>query len=68
MLSDDPAIRAVLLEPGVLGVARKGLVHVVTSTISVAFATELATTMWWRVWDTCLPPCSPARTWLPEAS
>ena len=42
MLSDDPAIREVLLEPGVLGRARKGLVHVVTSTISVAFAGELA--------------------------
>ena len=42
MLSDDPAIRQVLLEPGVLGKARKGLVHVVTSTISVAFAGELA--------------------------
>ena len=42
MLSDDPAIRAVLLEPGVLAKARPGLVHVVTSTISVAFASELA--------------------------
>ena len=42
MLSDDPAIRQVLLEPGVLGHARPGLVHVVTSTISVAFAGELA--------------------------
>ena len=42
MLSDDPAIREVLLEPGVLGKARHGLVHVVTSTISVAFAGELA--------------------------
>ena len=42
MLSDDPAIREVLLEPGVLGRARHGLVHVVTSTISVAFAGELA--------------------------
>ncbi len=42
MLSDDPAIREVLLEPGVLGKARPGLVHVVTSTISVAFAGELA--------------------------
>ncbi len=41
MLSDDPAIREVLLEPGVLGHARRGLVHVVTSTISVAFAGEL---------------------------
>ena len=42
MLSDDPAIREVLLESGVLGRARPGLVHVVTSTISVAFAGELA--------------------------
>lgn len=42
MLSDDLAIREVLLEPGVLGKARKGLVHVVTSTISIAFAGELA--------------------------
>ncbi len=42
MLSDDPAIREVLLEPGMLGRARHGLVHVVTSTISVAFAGELA--------------------------
>jgi 3-hydroxyisobutyrate dehydrogenase-like beta-hydroxyacid dehydrogenase len=42
MLSDDAAIREVLLEPGVLGHARPGLVHVVTSTISVAFAGELA--------------------------
>ena len=42
MLSDDLAIREVLMEPGVLGHARRGLVHVVTSTISVAFAGELA--------------------------
>ena len=42
MLSDDPAIREVLLEPGVLAKAKPGLVHVVTSTISVAFAGELA--------------------------
>lgn len=42
MLSDDAAIREVLLEPGVLGRARPGLVHVVTATISVAFAGELA--------------------------
>ena len=42
MLSDDPAIREVLLEPGVLAKAKAGLVHVVTSTISVAFAGELA--------------------------
>ena len=42
MLSDDPAIRAVLLDSGVLTQARAGLVHVVTATISVAFARELA--------------------------
>ena len=41
MLSDDLAIRQVLLDPGVLGTARPGLVHVITSTISVAFAGEL---------------------------
>ena len=42
MLSDDPAIREVLLDAGVLDTAREGLVHVVMSTISVAFAGELA--------------------------
>ncbi|QGZ63385.1 NAD(P)-dependent oxidoreductase [Paraburkholderia acidisoli] len=42
MLADDNAIRETLLAPGVLEGARKGLVHVVTSTISVAFARELA--------------------------
>ena len=42
MLSEDGAIREVLLEPGVLRHARPGLVHVVTSTISIAFARELA--------------------------
>ena len=42
MLSDDPTIREVLLDAGVLQTARQGLVHVVTSTISVAFAGELA--------------------------
>lgn len=41
MLSDDAAIREVLLDPGVLATARKGVVHVVTATISVAFADEL---------------------------
>jgi 3-hydroxyisobutyrate dehydrogenase-like beta-hydroxyacid dehydrogenase len=41
MLSDDAAIRAVLLDAGVLGTARRGLVHVVMSTISVDFAREL---------------------------
>ncbi|QDL94097.1 NAD(P)-dependent oxidoreductase (plasmid) [Paroceanicella profunda] len=42
MLSDDAAIRDVVLAPDLLRSARKGLVHVVTSTISVAFARELA--------------------------
>lgn len=41
MLSDDAAIRTVLLDPGVLRQARPGLVHVVSSTISVAFAQVL---------------------------
>jgi 3-hydroxyisobutyrate dehydrogenase-like beta-hydroxyacid dehydrogenase len=41
MLSDDGAIRDVLLTPGVLGQARPGLVHAVMSTISIAFAEEL---------------------------
>jgi 3-hydroxyisobutyrate dehydrogenase-like beta-hydroxyacid dehydrogenase len=41
MLSDDAAIRSVLLDGDVLGQARKGLVHVGASTISVAFAHEL---------------------------
>ncbi|MDR5832251.1 NAD(P)-dependent oxidoreductase [Caballeronia sp. LP006] len=41
MLSDDSVIRSVLLEPGVLKQAKPGLVHVVMSTISVAFAREL---------------------------
>lgn len=42
MLSDDAAIREVVLDGGLLSNARRGLVHVVTSTISVAFANELA--------------------------
>ncbi len=42
MLSDDPAIREVLLDAAVLETAREGMVHVVSSTISVAFAGELA--------------------------
>ncbi len=41
MLSDDDAIRATLVAPGVLTRAKPGLVHIVTSTISVAFAREL---------------------------
>src|ERR1700761_3250345 len=41
MLSDDDAIRSTLIESNVLAHATPGLVHVVTSTISVAFAREL---------------------------
>jgi 3-hydroxyisobutyrate dehydrogenase-like beta-hydroxyacid dehydrogenase len=41
MLSDDAAIRDVVLSSNVLQSARAGVVHVVTSTISVAFADEL---------------------------
>ena len=42
MLSDDPVIREVLLNQNVLDAAPKDLVHVVTATISVDFADELA--------------------------
>jgi len=42
MLSDDFAIREVLLGPGVLWTARPGVVHVVMSTISVELADELS--------------------------
>lgn len=41
MLSDDAAISSVLPDEGVLSRARPDLVHVVASTISVAFAQEL---------------------------
>ena len=41
MLSDDAAIREVILDAGLLASARPRLTHVVTSTISVAFAREL---------------------------
>lgn len=43
MLSDDAAIRSVILDADLLAAARPGLVHVVSSTISVAFARELVT-------------------------
>lgn len=41
MLADDAAIRAVLVDSGVLAGARPGTVHVVSATISPAFADEL---------------------------
>ena len=42
MLPDDASIREVILDTGLLDKARAGAVHVVCSTISVAFAEELA--------------------------
>lgn len=42
MLSDDAAIREVVLDADLLAHARDGCVHVVAATISVAFAAELA--------------------------
>jgi len=42
MLSDDAAIRSVVLDAGLLAGARPELIHAVTATISVAFAEELA--------------------------
>ncbi|SDA30079.1 NAD(P)-dependent oxidoreductase [Sphingomonas sp. NFR15] len=42
MLSDDAAIRSVVLDAGLLAKARPGMIHAVTATISVAFADELA--------------------------
>ena len=41
MLGTDQAVREVILGPGLLAGARPGLVHIVSSTISVAFAQEL---------------------------
>src|SRR3982751_2857607 len=41
MLSDDAALRAVVLDGGLLKDAAKGAVHVGCSTISIAFAEEL---------------------------
>ena len=41
MLSTDAAIRESILQPGVLARARPGILHIVSSTISVAFAEEL---------------------------
>ena len=41
MLSADDVVREVILDAGLLDNARPGLVHIVSSTISVAFAQEL---------------------------
>jgi 3-hydroxyisobutyrate dehydrogenase-like beta-hydroxyacid dehydrogenase len=42
MLANDEAIRAVIVEQGVLDAASEGLIHLNLATISVAFAGELA--------------------------
>lgn len=42
MLADDDAVRAVIVQPGLLDGAPPGLVHVNMATISVALARELA--------------------------
>ncbi|WP_336984939.1 NAD(P)-dependent oxidoreductase [Asaia sp. HN128] len=41
LLSDDAAIRSVIVDPGLVSRAPSGVIHVVMSTISVAFAREL---------------------------
>ena len=43
LLSDDEAIRSVLMDSGALTQAKRGLTHAVMSTVSVAFARELIT-------------------------
>lgn len=43
MLSDDDAIRSVLIDSGALAQAKRSLTHAVMSTISVAFARKLIT-------------------------
>jgi 3-hydroxyisobutyrate dehydrogenase-like beta-hydroxyacid dehydrogenase len=44
MLSTDAAIREAILAPGILPGAKPGILHIVSSTISVAFAEELERT------------------------
>jgi 3-hydroxyisobutyrate dehydrogenase-like beta-hydroxyacid dehydrogenase len=41
MLADDDAVRATILDRGLLRVTNKKLVHVIMSTLSVSFASEL---------------------------
>lgn len=41
LLSDDAAIRSVIVDPGLVSRAPSGVIHVVMSTIPVAFAREL---------------------------
>ena len=48
MLSDDGAIREVLLDSGALVKAKPGLVHVVMSTISIASGLPIGKSSWTR--------------------
>jgi 3-hydroxyisobutyrate dehydrogenase-like beta-hydroxyacid dehydrogenase len=41
MLSDDDAVRSIILDNGLLQAAATGIVHIVMSTLSVSFALEL---------------------------
>ncbi len=66
MLSDDPAIREVLLEP--VCWARPGLVHVVTSTISVAPRASSPRRMKKPGSATSRRPISAGLTWPPKAT
>lgn len=43
LLSDDAAIREVIIESGLLHQANPGLVHIIVSTVSVTFSHELDT-------------------------
>ncbi len=63
MLSDDAAIRDVLLAPDVLRQARPGVVHVVTATISVDSLMSCEARMRWQALATYRHPCSAARMW-----
>jgi 3-hydroxyisobutyrate dehydrogenase-like beta-hydroxyacid dehydrogenase len=42
MLSDDAAVRSVIIDSGALSSARKGCVHIMTATISLTLVDELA--------------------------
>lgn len=42
MLANDDALRAVVIDQGVLDAASPGLIHLNFATVSVAFAQELA--------------------------
>ena len=68
MLADDTALRAVLIDGGLLEHAPKGLVHVNMATISVASARNLAHCTRRTAWPMSPRPCSDGRTWRRRAS